>query len=170
MTTLVEYYNRKNLDTARILNDTKGMQATWRDYFVELVDIAIGLNLIDLEDGGTYRVGSQKILNKFYEKYKKTLTATRYTTQIASKIESYIAAGKPVVVSLDAPNGDAHSVVICGYYDISIRYNDSIGTSHSVASYRYYVINDGWKNGYHTDNERIQYVNSKYVSDIIRIN
>ena len=178
ITSLVEYYHRKNRDGGRISTikgsngkvDTTGSFDIWKKQFFRILDYAIAINAYDLEDpdGGTASSKIDNVVTKYYEANRKDLKGNRDTTFLKSKIESYNEAAKPVLGSLKAPNGSGHSVVIAGYYDIKVEYKKKESAKYKSKVYRYYVINDGWKTCY-SGNDRVQYVREEYVKAIVKI-
>ena len=179
ITSLVEYYHRKNKDSGRISSikgfdgttDSSGAIGVWKDQFYQILDIAIDNEAYDIYDpkGGTWPSKICGIITDYYDVYKKKLEGNRDTTLIKSTIKSYNDSAKPVIGNLTAPNGEGHTIVIAGFYDITVAYRNNTSEKWKSKTYRYYAINDGRKTCLEGD-KRIQYVRAEYLdSDITKI-
>jgi hypothetical protein len=172
ITSLVEYYHRKNRDGGRLSCvkgkdgkvDLTGDVSVWIYQYLGILSHAIAVDAYDQNDpeGGTITGKMDDIISGYYKGFGKGLRGNIDLTFLESKIESYNEKAKPVIGNLTAPNDDGHSVVIAGYYDIKVEYKKKASDKYKSKVYRYYVINDGW----HTcdsGNYRVQYVRDEYL-------
>lgn len=161
-TILTEYYNRKGKCVIR-KGDTKGYIINWKPYFRQYLNIAYyDLKIYDGEGTTTNKV--QKLFKPFYKANEKSMVGDRDVWFVKDTIESYNKNGKPVLGNFEAPNGDRHSMIIAGYYDITVKYRNKTSESYKYKVYRYYVVNNGWKTWY-SGNYRIQYIRAEYLKN-----
>ena len=162
-TILTEYYNRKK--RCVILPSAGRMQQEWFKPFANYIETAKSLGIYPADsDGGTCY--EYRMTTPFYKKYNKSMKSIHYTKNVSDKIEELHNKAIPVIGGFTAPNGDGHSMVIAGYYDITVKYKKKGKNTYSYITYRYYTVNDGWQHCTE-GNKRIQYVRRQYLDKSI---
>ena len=94
--------------------------------------------------------------------YEKSMIGKKYTTSLSDNIERLHKKAVPVIGTFASPSGDWHSMVITGYYDITVVYRTGNKTNYKSTTYRYYTVNNGWKYCSQGD-QRIQYIRRSYL-------
>ncbi len=152
-TSVAEYYTRKGYAV------TLGHKNA-TDIFTKMVNY--GFITGAYTGTSTYTSKLKMIYTEYYKGYKKSLTGKYITSGIETHINNYNIYAKPMSISIQAPNGDDHTVTVAGLYDIIVKYKKKKGDAYSTSTYTYYAINDGYK-GSTSGDARIQYVRKKYV-------
>lgn len=158
-TILSEYYNRK--ERCVISSDRKGYQSTWFPYFDKYITIASCLGIYK-SSGGTDSDRLCIIFEPFYNMYNKSMEGKKYTSNLSDNVDKLHKKAIPVIGTFVAPNKEAHSMVIAGYYDITVVYRTESNTNYKSTTYRYYAVNNGWDSSCKGD-KRIQYIRRSYL-------
>ena len=169
-TSVIEYYYRKGYGGTIGHNDR---QTIFNVVLNEAFECgAFPSNEGDME--GTYNYLLKTAISGFYEYYGLKFTGKYYSSSVESRVEDALSSYKPVVGHFYAPNGDGHSMCINGYYDITLKYKfNEDSTSYSYLTWRYYRVNDGWRDGFSSDSSqtgpRLQYIFEDYLDAMTRI-
>lgn len=107
-----------------------------------------------------------KLYTRYYYAYKKYLRGCLSVRNFRGLIERFHKRGRPVAANLHAPSGEAHTVTVCGYYDVIVKYKKYNAKSYQTKEMRYYAINDGWKTATEGD-KRVQYVREEYMDSVV---
>lgn len=107
-----------------------------------------------------------KLYTRYYYAYKKYLRGCLSVRNFRGLIERFHKRGRPVAANLHAPSGEAHTVTVCGYYDVIVKYKKYNTKSYQTTEMRYYAINDGWKTATEGD-KRVQYVREEYMDSVV---
>ena len=159
-TSVAEYYTRKGF--AKTLNYSK-----YKQIFSSFVSLGIGSGVYDRKK--TYCGRLYDVVNKYYCSYDYWGYGKNTTTNIENEISKYNKNKKPVVGHFRAPSGDGHSMVILGYYDVTVKYKKKKSDSkYKTNKIRYYAVNDGWENCKSGD-KRVSYIRSSYLTSGITI-
>ncbi|MBQ8281349.1 MAG: hypothetical protein IJZ25_02985 [Lachnospiraceae bacterium] len=145
-----------------------------QDIFNRVLKEAIECGAFPAEkNSGTCVNKLKNAISGYYDYYGVDLGGNHDTLLLKNKIQNSLSGYKPVIGDFEAPNGDNHSMCICGYYDITVRYKTSSGASYSYKTYRYYRVNNGYENAYSRyDSQtarRLQYIYEEYLYSITRI-
>ena len=156
-TSLAEYYTRKGY--SRTLGNSK-----YNRIFTSMVQMGYG--------SGAYTGRSttdnkfHKVISAYYQSYEKNVRGDFENFFVDNYVASYNQNAKPVVGHFHS--GTGHSMVIAGYYDITVKYQKTKNSRMQTKTTRYYAVNNGWT--YSTAGDaRISYINSKYLKSITRI-
>ena len=157
-TSMAEYYTRKGY--AKTLG-----HSSYKKIFTSMVQMGYGSGAYN----GTTTADSKfyKVLSAYYKSYKKN----KYGYFIRDSVDYFVEANnknaKPVVGHFHT-TGTGHSMVIAGYYDVTVKYQKTKNSRMQTKTIRYYAVNDGWTNSTSGD-ARISYIDSKYLKSITRI-
>lgn len=151
-TSAVEYYTRKNY--AKTLNSSK-----YKNIFSAMVLIGFGTGAY----GGKSTQYSKlyQVIKIYYNSYGKTGYGKYVTTKVGDEITAYNKKQRPVVGHFQAPNKEAHAMLIAGYYDVTVIYKKTKDSKPETMTVRYYAVNNGWNNAASRE-KRISYKRSDY--------
>lgn len=156
---MAEYYTRKGY--AKTLGNSK-----YKRIFGTMVTLGYGTGAYNGKE--TTRNKFYKVISAYYDIYEKMKDGEYVQSLVAKRIKEYNEKKKPVIGHFTAPNKDGHSMVIVGYYDITVSYQKTKQSKVETKTVRYYVVNDGWS--YATSGgERISYVRDTYLKSITKI-
>lgn len=158
-TSAAEYYTRKGF--AKTLNSSK-----YKNIFSSMVLIGFGTGAYNGES--TQYSKLHQVIGTYYNSYGKSGYGKYVTTKVGDEITAYNKKQRPVVGHFQAPNKDAHAMLIVGYYDVTVNYKKTKDSKPESMTVRYYAVNDGWNNAT-SGEKRISYIRSDYLKNGITV-